>query len=274
MYIQVAIPLKSIPMSRYLPEMPAECRTLQIWLPLTTLTLLWHCADFNCLFPWPRWRHREPSDPHDTKSESKIPSTLLTPLLWCGLLRMLSTLTFRSIMEVLPFLMHRAILHSVNPCVSSVIVWALILSIWMIFNYHSYDFLPMNYEVVGAILHQAINIMYHVYHFTNIRQTMFKRSWEVVNPTSSLLSEVRLLTPIPIYEVPISALWVVRHHIALDNLLFILLIVEAHSREIIPVSPYHHYGMPFMDRAWLNQHGIWGILTHWPLGNLNEILYM
>ena len=24
----------------------------------------------------------------------------------------------------------------------------LVLSIWMIFNYHRYDFLPMNYEIV------------------------------------------------------------------------------------------------------------------------------
>ena len=91
---QATIPLKSTPMSRHLPEIPAECQTVQICLPLTALALRWHCADFNCLFSWPWWRHRECSDPCDTKSESKIPSTLLTPLLWCGLLRTLSTLSF------------------------------------------------------------------------------------------------------------------------------------------------------------------------------------
>ena len=37
-----AIPLKSIPMSWHLPEMPAECQTLHIWLPLMALTLRWH----------------------------------------------------------------------------------------------------------------------------------------------------------------------------------------------------------------------------------------
>ena len=89
-----AIPLKSIPMSRHLPEMPAECQTVQMCLPLTALALCWHCADLNCLFSWPWWRHRECSDPRDTKCESKVPSTLLTPLLRSGLLRALSTLTF------------------------------------------------------------------------------------------------------------------------------------------------------------------------------------
>ena len=68
------IPLKSIPMSRHLPEVPAECQTLQIWLPLTTLTLRWHCAGFSCLFSWPWWHHRECSDPCRKKFESKIPS--------------------------------------------------------------------------------------------------------------------------------------------------------------------------------------------------------
>ena len=142
-------PLKSIPMSRHLPEMPAKCQTIQMCLPLTAQTLRWHCADFNCLFSWPWWHHRECSHPFDTKSESKIPSTLLTPLLRCGLLRTLSTLTFWSTMEVLPFHVRHVMPHPVNACISSVIVLPLILSIWMLFNYHWYDFLPMNYEIVG-----------------------------------------------------------------------------------------------------------------------------
>ena len=120
--------------------MPAECQTVQMCLPLTTLALPWHCADFNCLFSGSWWRHRECSHPRDTKSESKIPSTLLTPLLWCGLLRRLSMLTFWSTMEVLPFHVCRATSHSVNACISSVIVLPIIVSVWMIFNYHRYDF--------------------------------------------------------------------------------------------------------------------------------------
>ena len=144
-----AIPLKSIPMSRHLPEMPAECQTVQMCLPLTALALRWHCADFNCLFSWPWWRNRECSDPRDTKSESKIPSTLLTPLLQCGLLRTLSTLTFWSTMEVFPFHVGCTMPRSVNACISSVIVLPVFVSVWMIFNYHRYDFLPMNYEIVG-----------------------------------------------------------------------------------------------------------------------------
>ena len=119
---QAVIPLKLIPMSRHLPEMPAECQTVQMWLPLTALALRWHCADFNCLFSRPWWRHRECSGPRDGKSESILPSTLLTPLLWCGLLRTLSTLTFWSTMEVLPFHVRRAMPRFVNACISSVIV--------------------------------------------------------------------------------------------------------------------------------------------------------
>ena len=112
----VAIPLKSIPMSQLLPEMPAECQTVQMCPPLTALALRWHCADFNCLFSWPWWRHRGRSDPLDTKSESKILSTLLTPLLLCGLLRTLSTLTFWSTMEVLSFHVHRPMPHYTAFC--------------------------------------------------------------------------------------------------------------------------------------------------------------
>ena len=67
---QAAIPLKSIPMSRHLPEMPTECQTVQMCLPLTALALRWHCADFNCLFSWPWWRHRECSDPRDTNPKA------------------------------------------------------------------------------------------------------------------------------------------------------------------------------------------------------------
>ena len=134
------IPLKSIPMSPHLPEMPAECQTVQMCPPLMALALRWHCADFNCLFSWPWWRHRECSDPRDTKSESKIPSTLLTPLLRCGLLRTLSTLTFWSTMEVLPFHVRRAMPRSVNAYISSVIVLPMIVSVWMIFNYRRYAF--------------------------------------------------------------------------------------------------------------------------------------
>ena len=135
-----SIPLKSIPMSRHLPEMLAECQTVQMCLPLTPLALRWHCADFNCLFSWPWWRHRECSDPRDTKSESKIPSTLLTALLRCWLLRTLSTLTCWSTMEVLPFHVRRAMPRSVNACISSLIILPIIVSVWMIFNYHRYDF--------------------------------------------------------------------------------------------------------------------------------------
>ena len=131
---QAAIPLNSIPMSRHLPEMPAECQTVHMWLPLTALALRWLYADFNCLFSRPWWRHKECSDPRDRKSESKIPSTLLTPLLRCGLLRTLSTLTFWSTMEVLPFHVRYAMPRSVNACISSVIVLPMIVSIWMIFN--------------------------------------------------------------------------------------------------------------------------------------------
>ena len=129
--------------------MPAECQTVQMCLPLTVLALRWHCADFNCLFSWPWWRHREYSDPHDTKFESKIPITLLTPLLRCGLLRTMSTLTFWSTMEVLPFHVRRAMPRSVNACKSSVIVLHIIVGIWMIVNYHRYDCMPMNCEIVG-----------------------------------------------------------------------------------------------------------------------------
>ena len=50
--------------------MPAKCQTVQMCLPLTALTLRWHCADFNCLFSWPWWRHRECSDPRDTRKQS------------------------------------------------------------------------------------------------------------------------------------------------------------------------------------------------------------
>ena len=42
--IVAAIPLKSNPMSPHLLEMPAECQTVQMCLPLA---LRWHCADFN-----------------------------------------------------------------------------------------------------------------------------------------------------------------------------------------------------------------------------------
>ena len=120
--------------------MPAECQTVQMCLPLTPLALRWHCADFSCLFSWPWWRHRECSDPRDTKSESKIPSTLLTPLLRCGLPRTLSTLTFWSTMEALTFHVRRVMPRSVNVCISSVIVLPMIVSVWMIFNHHRYDF--------------------------------------------------------------------------------------------------------------------------------------
>ena len=136
-------------MSQYLPEMPAEYQTVEMCLPLTALALRWHCADFSCLFSWPRWRHRECSDPGDAKSESKILSAFLTPLLRCGLLRTLLTLTFWLTMEVLPFHLRRAMSCSVNACISSVIVLPIIVSIWMIFNYHRYDFLPMNYKIVS-----------------------------------------------------------------------------------------------------------------------------
>ena len=136
-------------MSRNLPEMPAECQTLQIWLPQTALTLHWHCAGFSCLFSWPWWHHTECSSPGDTKSESKIPSTLLTPLLRRGLSRTLSSLAFWSTMAVLPFHVRRAMPRFVNPCISSMIVLPLILSTGMIFNCHRYDFLPLNYEIVG-----------------------------------------------------------------------------------------------------------------------------
>ena len=71
----------------------------------------------------------ECSDPRDTKSKSKIPSTLLTPLLRCGLLRTLSMLTFWSTMEVLPFHMRRTMPRSVNACISSVIVLPIIVSV-------------------------------------------------------------------------------------------------------------------------------------------------
>ena len=132
-------------MSRHLPEMPAECQTVQISPPLKVLALRWHCADFKCLFSWPWWRHRECSDPRDTKSESEILSTLLTPLLRWGLLRTLSTLIFWSTMELLTFQVRRAMPRSVKACISSVII----VSIWMIVNYHRYDFSPMNCEIMG-----------------------------------------------------------------------------------------------------------------------------
>ena len=83
-------------------------------------------------FLWPWWRHRECSDPRDTKSESKIPSTLLIPLLRCGLLRTLSTLIFWSTMGVLPFHVRHAMPRSVNACINLVIVLPIIVSIWKI----------------------------------------------------------------------------------------------------------------------------------------------
>ena len=84
LYHLAAMPLKSFPVSRHFPEMPAECQTSQIWLPLTPLTLHWHCAGFNSCF-----------HAHDDITESavihviqnpktKYPSTLLTKLLRCG----------------------------------------------------------------------------------------------------------------------------------------------------------------------------------------------
>ena len=70
-------------------------------------------------------------------------------MLRCRLLRTLSTLAIWSTMEVLPIYVHRAIPRSVYPCISSVIVLLLILSIWMISNYHRCDVLPMNHEIWG-----------------------------------------------------------------------------------------------------------------------------
>ena len=145
----MVIPLKSIPMSRHLPEMPAECQTVQMCLPLTALALHWHCADFNCLFSWPWWRHRECSDPRDTKIRKQNTEYFTDTFVTMRLLRTLSMLKFWSTMEVLPFHVHRAMPHSVNAYLSSVIVLPMIGSVWMIFNYHRYDFLPMNYEIVG-----------------------------------------------------------------------------------------------------------------------------
>ena len=122
---------EGFPSTRHLPEMPAEFQTLHSDLAPTNGTdfalTLW---GLYCLVSWPWWRHREP---RDTKSESKIPSTLLTPLLGCGLLRTLSTVKICSTMNVLPLHVRRAMLRSVNPCISSVIVLPLIPSIWMIF---------------------------------------------------------------------------------------------------------------------------------------------
>ena len=43
-------------------------------------------------------------------------------------------------MEVLPFHVRHAMSHSGNPCISSVIVFPLILSIWIISKCHTYDF--------------------------------------------------------------------------------------------------------------------------------------
>ena len=148
-------------MSLHLPEMPAKCLTVQMCLPLMAMTLSWHYADLNWLFSWSWWRHRECSYPCDTKLESKIPSTLLTPLLPFGLVRPLSTLTFRSTMEVLPIRVRRAMPHSVNACISSVIVLPLILSIWMIFDFHRYDFYPW-------ILRLWVNVAQQIWRHLNV----------------------------------------------------------------------------------------------------------
>ena len=112
----------------------------------------WLCAGIvltlNSLLSWQWWRHRERSDRRDTKSESEILNTSLTPSLRCGLLRTLSTLTFWSTIEIVPIHVRRAMPRSVNGCISSVIVLPITVSIWMIFNYYRYDFLPMSYEIV------------------------------------------------------------------------------------------------------------------------------
>ena len=126
---------------------------LQIWLPLMALTLCWHRADFNCLFSWPWWRHSERSDPRNTKSEIKIPSTLRTPFLRCGLLRTLSVLTFWSTIEILPFHVRSAMPQSVNCCMSSAIVLLLILGIWMILIIIDTIF-SINYDIVGNVARQ------------------------------------------------------------------------------------------------------------------------
>ena len=139
-------------MSGHLTEMPSKYQTLQIWLPLTALILRWLYADFNCSFSWPWWRHREHSDPRDTKSESKILSTLLIALLLWGLLRMLSTLTFWPTIEELPFHERHAMPSSVNPS------FALNPEYWMIFNQHRYQWIIRLWVNVASQMWQHLNV--------------------------------------------------------------------------------------------------------------------
>ena len=92
--ILAAIPLKSILMSQHLPEMPAECQPIQIWLPLTVLTLCRHCADlsYSCLCQW--WCHRECCVPCDTNLKAKYQELYWHHCYVGMLLRTLSMPTF------------------------------------------------------------------------------------------------------------------------------------------------------------------------------------
>ena len=131
--IQPVIPLKSIPMSRHLPEMRAECQTLHIWLLLTAPTLRWHCADFNCLFSWLDYVTESALTQVSTEY---FTDTIVT-------MRVDKDAVDADILvnhEVLTFYVRRVMPRSVNHCISSVMVLPLIWGIWMIYNCHRYDF--------------------------------------------------------------------------------------------------------------------------------------
>ena len=136
-----AIPLKSIPMSQHLKCQPnvRPCKYashLRHWL-CAGIVLTWTACFRD----------------HDDVTESALTHVIQNPKakyrVRCRLLRTLLTLIFWSTMAVLPFHMRCVMPRSVNACINSVIVLPILVSFWIIFNYHRYNFLPMNYEIVG-----------------------------------------------------------------------------------------------------------------------------
>ena len=98
---------------------------------------------------------------------------------------MLSVLTFWSTIEILPFHVRSAMPQSVNCCMSSAIVLLLILGIWMIFNYNWYDFLPINYDIVGKC--SPTNVA--TFECSNICEN--RRLWEKKSQQLALMPAVR-----------------------------------------------------------------------------------
>ena len=98
--------------------MPAECQTLQIWLPLTALTFRWQCTDFNRLFTSYNIRKQDTEYITDTIVMVQFAKDAVDDDI---LLNNGRANSFH-VRHMMPL--------SVNPCISSVIVLPLILSIW------------------------------------------------------------------------------------------------------------------------------------------------